>query len=315
MSPRVRFRAARLMRTIVKLVKLLLPTIVGLAGGYFIFRPAAYADFNFSPQGGEAPLTVRFTNESRYYSSVMWNMGDGAAPRRDTGSFEYVFARPGEYRVKLTALGKDRHDHEAVIHVREASALRVARTVRITAVSTQGMARQNRSFPVSFVKDNHPVFLASDGADFSQRFVADDGYRIVDASFREESSGHASGIATTIEPNGAAATVRCRLESGPQVDRWRGWLHGTLTTTQEVLTPATATEITPELRIDRTGEYVLSASPDLSTVASIAIEELPSRTLVAAGAPSQLLVSTDGELRFSFRTDGGRLVIAVAAGK
>ena len=61
------------------------------------------ADFSVSPQKGEAPLEVRFTDKSIRGTYYKWEFGDGKdsiSTLKDPES--HIYYRPGEYSVKLT---------------------------------------------------------------------------------------------------------------------------------------------------------------------------------------------------------------------
>ena len=61
------------------------------------------ADFSVSPQKGEAPLDVAFTDKSIRATHYKWEFGDGKdsiSTLKDPGS--HIYYRPGEYSIKLT---------------------------------------------------------------------------------------------------------------------------------------------------------------------------------------------------------------------
>jgi hypothetical protein len=69
---------------------------------------------------------------------------------------------------------------------------------------------------------------------FERSFAAQDGFRITSASFQSASANHVKdGPRFAIVDNGARIIVRYTLESGPFFDQWRGWLVGSINTTQE----------------------------------------------------------------------------------
>ncbi len=96
-----------------------------------------------------------------------------------------------------------------------------------------GPAKLDRSFTVSETKDDHPVALASHSRNYQSRFAAEPGYKIVACTPKPESANHANDITCNIESGGGAAVFAYRLESGPAVDRWRGWWAGYVTLRQE----------------------------------------------------------------------------------
>ena len=61
------------------------------------------ADFTVTPDNGDAPLNVTFTDNSVRASSYKWDFGDKDSTNsalRDPG--EHIYYKPGEYSVKLT---------------------------------------------------------------------------------------------------------------------------------------------------------------------------------------------------------------------
>jgi hypothetical protein len=58
--------------------------------------------FTASRASGTAPLSVTFTNESRYASSYRWSFGDGT-PSSSKVSPSHTFTSPGKYKVTLSA--------------------------------------------------------------------------------------------------------------------------------------------------------------------------------------------------------------------
>lgn len=88
--------------------------------------------------------------------------------------------------------------------------------------------RISRAVTVEFMKDDHPVFLAPHRRWYKQRIDAEAGYRIEKLSKTEQSRNNAPNFNVVVSPDGTFATVRVQLESGPTVDRWRGWLMATV---------------------------------------------------------------------------------------
>ncbi len=69
---------------------------------------------------------------------------------------------------------------------------------------------------------------------YQHRFSALSGYQITSASFRALSANHVSSQPeVAINSGGETVTISYALESGPVFDRWRGWLAGTLMTSQQ----------------------------------------------------------------------------------
>jgi hypothetical protein len=85
-----------------------------------------------------------------------------------------------------------------------------------------------KSYTVSETKDDHPVVFGSHGRNYERRFLAEPGYEITGCTFHANSANHSRDEGCNVVPGGAAAVFRFRLQSGPQVDRWRGWWGGTV---------------------------------------------------------------------------------------
>lgn len=114
--------------------------------------------------------------------------------------------------------------------------------IRISVPATPGLLPTPPSLPVKVLKfnygvdetkDDHPVVLESHKRDYERFFPALPGYRVTSATFEAQSANHVtSGPTIEILKEGTVVHMSWTLESGPAVDRWRGWLHGTLATSQ-----------------------------------------------------------------------------------
>jgi hypothetical protein len=89
------------------------------------------------------------------------------------------------------------------------------------------------SFTVDRTKDDHPVVFAPHSKTYEDVFPTEPGFKIESCAFSEFSANNARDIACAVEPDGSAAKLTYRLTSGPAVDRWRGWLGGTVTLTEK----------------------------------------------------------------------------------
>ncbi|MFB6452073.1 S1C family serine protease [Bradyrhizobium tunisiense] len=96
-----------------------------------------------------------------------------------------------------------------------------------------GPAKLERNYTVSETKDDHPVALASHSRNYQSRFQAEPGYKIVSCTPKAESANNAHDISCNIESGGGSAVFAYRLESGPAIDRWRGWWAGYVSLRQE----------------------------------------------------------------------------------
>lgn len=90
-----------------------------------------------------------------------------------------------------------------------------------------------RTFRVDETNDRHDKLLETTMRSYAVTHRAQPGYIIVDAQLERESETRVSNLRIVVAPDGKSVTVSFDLTSGPQVDRYRGWLHGTLTVTME----------------------------------------------------------------------------------
>ncbi len=78
--------------------------------------------------------------------------------------------------------------------------------------------------------------LSQTGIDkvFTHKFAAQDGFKIIDASFREVSANKVrEGPQIQISSDGTEVELTYKLASGPIYDQWRGWMSGNLFITEE----------------------------------------------------------------------------------
>lgn len=89
------------------------------------------------------------------------------------------------------------------------------------------------AYPVDDEKTNHEIFSAT-GEDFQHLFHAQKGFAITSATFVGQSVNHVTnGPQFEIVDNGNQLLVRYTLQSGPIYDQWRGWIVGSIVTTQQ----------------------------------------------------------------------------------
>lgn len=73
--------------------------------------PTPIADFTATPTTGKAPLTVKFTDQSRgTVTAWLWDFGDGSASTSQNPV--HVYDKPGNYTVTLTAMNSTGQDPE-----------------------------------------------------------------------------------------------------------------------------------------------------------------------------------------------------------
>jgi len=71
-------------------------------------QPRPVADFSAEPTNGPAPLTVRFTNLSRNFTSSLWDFGDGQTSTETNPT--HTYEQSGTFTVKLTVRGPGGED-------------------------------------------------------------------------------------------------------------------------------------------------------------------------------------------------------------
>ena len=91
----------------------------------------------------------------------------------------------------------------------------------------------NRSYSVSQTKDDHSGIVKTSQR-YQKRFEAEPGYRITACALDATSANNAHDLLCNIQPGGTAAVFEFRLESGPALDRWRGWWSGDVALQQEL---------------------------------------------------------------------------------
>ncbi len=79
--------------------------------------PASLATIKMIPEGGVAPLKVRFDGSEtvipgKEISGFEWYIGEEKTPRQAGAQLEYLFAQPGTYDVRLVARTTDGGTHE-----------------------------------------------------------------------------------------------------------------------------------------------------------------------------------------------------------
>ena len=104
-----------------------------------------------------------------------------------------------------------------------------------TTVGLPAPERLSRSYFVSETKDDHPVVFAPHSRTYEKSYFAEPGYRVTSCTWSGSSENHQDDVACEVQPDGALSVFSFRLTSGPAVDRWRGWLAGTVMLVQERL--------------------------------------------------------------------------------
>ena len=79
----------------------------------FAVHPLPVADFTFTPQYGNPPLAVSFTNISSGASSYLWDFGDGSATTTITNPL-HTYIDTGSFAISLTAMNNFGCEHTKI---------------------------------------------------------------------------------------------------------------------------------------------------------------------------------------------------------
>jgi hypothetical protein len=90
-----------------------------------------------------------------------------------------------------------------------------------------------KNYLLAEMKDDHPYLLERSIREFTKTFNAEPGYRISTFNFQIASANHYTPGKIKIVDNGSAVVVTFQLKSGAALDRYRGWIQGTLKTQQQ----------------------------------------------------------------------------------
>lgn len=174
--------------------------------------------------------------------------------------------------------------------------LRIAIMVLIVALSSLGWFYAHRERPVpppqlvlgvsgkvparteSIVRDfaindenNTHNLVGTNTERYAHTFDADAGYRITEHVWQDRSSTRVSNLIFFLDGGGGRISMGFQLSAGPQSDRYRGWLRGTLHTTQ-VRTIEPETRVLVE-RLPVSGASVKEVAVSLDGVKSIQVSD------------------------------------------
>lgn len=106
-----------------------------------------------------------------------------------------------------------------------------SRAIEIVAPTPVSPNRIERAYLLARTKDDHRGFRPSTRT-YTEVFQADPGYRIVDHQIQISSASRATITSVARSADGLSLTVTYTMSSGPLFDQWRGWIKGTVQTTQ-----------------------------------------------------------------------------------
>jgi hypothetical protein len=90
-----------------------------------------------------------------------------------------------------------------------------------------------KSYLVSRMKDDHGSVFGPSSKTYSLTFDAEPGYRIVQYKFRKMNAKAFELKGIDLTDDGGSIRITFSLKSGPVINRWNGWIKGSLQTEQE----------------------------------------------------------------------------------
>lgn len=307
-----------------KVVVATVAAIIGAAAGVGASLVPRFLPDNYEPIpiGDCGPRTLyvgdelRCEEKSQYVDEVTWNFGSKAVVRRKSSDENriatYRVLEAGKYDVVLTALRRGRENKTQAgiqVVVLRKQDLPTPIVVNITAKTRSSSTTEERVFQVSRTKDDHPVVFGPHSRSYSDVFEAEGGTRFIDTAFVIQSASRASDIVTRLLEEGRRVQVSYRLTSGPQTDRYRGWLAGKIRARQQRDTPSREFVIARDLTLDRIGRYALprSLGGEIDEVIFVGSEEGGKRV----ARLGERVIWTDRRTTFGVERDGDGLVVEV----
>jgi hypothetical protein len=242
-------------------------------------------------------------DRSMYADSRKWDFGDGS-PFLESAKVQHAFSEAGDYTVRLIALAKGKESKEQFVYVtvRPQNTLDTALQITIVGNAPTNVINQTRSFQIKETNSTHRA-IGTTTLPYRLSFKADDGYLITDHEWKPESVTRLGDWAVNIDEGGKSITVSFTLKSGPATDRYRGWVHGALETTQTKRVPESRVVLKENIIVDRLGEYSIPGF-ELDSFDTIQIID-GNNTLLAEGSARSVLVADELGLAFDLR-DGSR---------
>jgi len=286
--------------------------LAGAVISYFIFRPSPLAFGRCEPINGSAPLSVVCYNQSNYYKNIIWDFGEeGDRKIKDKDTVQHTYSSPGNYTISLYAHGQGASDPwKQLVKVKEVLALSSPFDVSIIAKTKDNAVVRNRNIQIDNTKDDHPSTFSDHTRGYSQAINAEPGYKITDVNFTEHSAARATHINSQIQNNGDSLTFSYSLTSGPAVDRYRGWLHGTLVIEEKRIEPGSEITLARDINIREPGSYTLSESVPLDSIKNIIVNSQNGEA-IASGNANEVIVLTDKQVAMFLIEENGKLLLRV----
>jgi hypothetical protein len=91
----------------------------------------------------------------------------------------------------------------------------------------------DRTYVLAQTKDDHPSLFSASSRVYTATFRAERGYRIIRHTVQISSASQFELRSADLTQDGSELRVTYSLASGPAMDRWRGWVKGTVQTVQQ----------------------------------------------------------------------------------
>ena len=286
--------------------------LVGATISYYVFRPSPLPFARCEPIKGSAPLTVECYNQSNYYTNIIWNFGEAETRKvKDKETVQHTYPSPGNYTISLLAHGQGSSEPwTQTIKVQDVLTLSSSFDVTVIAKTKGDSVVRNRTIQISNTKNDHPNTFSDDARSYTQEINAEPGYRITNASFTEDSAARATSINREIQNDGDSLTFSYSLTSGPAVDRYRGWLHGTLTLEETREAPGSKVVLADDLKITEPGSYTLGESIAMDSIEKVIIENSIGEAIASSNA-NEVIVLTDKKVALFLVEENGKLFLKV----
>ncbi|WP_028025964.1 hypothetical protein [Enterovibrio calviensis] len=286
--------------------------IVSTVLAYYFFRPAPLAFAKCEPTKGTTSLTVICYNQSNYYKNIIWDFGIEGLPQiKDIDTVEHKYNSEGVYTISLYAHGKGESiPWKQIISVSKSKELPYSLTVNIKAKLLDNVIVRNRNVLIDQTKSDHPSTFSDHTRNYSLPILAEGGYKIIGSNFTEHSATRATHINKHIQDDGKQLLFSFSLTSGPGVDRYRGWLRGTLTLREERIEPGAEIMLSQNINIQEAGSYTLRESVPLDTVSGLKIYDSNGEVL-AEGEPDQVMFIPEQKIALFLLEEEGKLFLRV----
>mgnify|MGYP000579668612 CR=1 FL=1 len=288
----------------------LIIAVIGIVLGWYFTRPAPMASFDCERFEGPAPLVIKCTNESRNEKEFEWDFGDNRTDK-DTRDIQHEYKKPGAYKLSLKVYGNGTDIKERGITVLSQEQLSNPISINIVIKTKSNKITELIEEPINYIKDDHSSFLSESSRAYSHPYKIKGNYKIVDVMFNSLSAARAQVNKPTVDSSGKLATLNFRLSSGPQVDRYRGWLKGSLVLKVERNEPSKSLVIAKNLSIDSFSTIALPISVDIASIKSIEIYNAETNQLIAQGGFDENLIPSGKDYSFRIINKNGKAFLEV----